>query len=292
MDIPPAAGTLGPVVVGTDGSVHAAAATLWAAEEAFLRGQHLAVVHAMAPAGDLTAVSDDVLRMIEDSGRAVLDAAVGQVRHRHPDLPVHPVLTRDDPADALLATADPRVTLVVGSRGLGGFAALLLGSVGLRVAARAPGPVVVVRGAAARSVTGTVLVGARDARDRPALRYAAQAARLRGAALRVLGTWALVDQVGAVAPQADDLREVARAQADATAEALRPVREEFPDLPVTEEVLRAASAAGALTHASAGADLLVLGARRTRYPLGPRLGRVAHAALHHAHCPVAVVPAG
>lgn len=45
-----------------------------------------------------------------------------------------------------------------------------------------------------------------------------------------------------------------------------------------------------LTERSAAADLLVVGARRRDGLVGPELGRVAHRALHHASCPVAVVP--
>jgi nucleotide-binding universal stress UspA family protein len=45
-----------------------------------------------------------------------------------------------------------------------------------------------------------------------------------------------------------------------------------------------------LPDASAGADLLVVGARRREGHIGRRLGRVAHAVLHHSACPVAVVP--
>ncbi|MGW7794237.1 universal stress protein, partial [Streptomyces tricolor] len=45
-----------------------------------------------------------------------------------------------------------------------------------------------------------------------------------------------------------------------------------------------------LCHLSAAADLVVVGARRRVGGAGHRLGRVAHALLHHALCPVAVVP--
>ncbi|MFF1747124.1 universal stress protein [Streptomyces mirabilis] len=50
--------------------------------------------------------------------------------------------------------------------------------------------------------------------------------------------------------------------------------------------------AGELIHASAGAALLVVGRRVRQTRLGTHLGSVAHAVLHHAPCPVAVVPHG
>jgi nucleotide-binding universal stress UspA family protein len=68
------------------------------------------------------------------------------------------------------------------------------------------------------------------------------------------------------------------------------VRREFPGLPIQEEFVRRVSPAGVLVEESGQADLLVVGAHRPGSPRVPRLGRVTHAVLHHAHCPVAVVP--
>ncbi|MFF3336542.1 universal stress protein [Streptomyces sp. NPDC002888] len=45
-----------------------------------------------------------------------------------------------------------------------------------------------------------------------------------------------------------------------------------------------------LLHRSAAADLLIIGARHRHGHYGLQLGRVAHTLLHHAECPVAVVP--
>lgn len=70
---------------------------------------------------------------------------------------------------------------------------------------------------------------------------------------------------------------------------LRPWCEKFPEVAVTETVTEG-RAAGELIHASAGAALLVVGRRVRETRLGTHLGSVAHAVLHHAPCPVAVVP--
>jgi nucleotide-binding universal stress UspA family protein len=71
--------------------------------------------------------------------------------------------------------------------------------------------------------------------------------------------------------------------------ALRPWCEKSPEVAVTETVAEG-RAAGELIHASAGAALLVVGRRVREARLGTHLGSVAHAVLHHAPCPVAVVP--
>ncbi len=71
--------------------------------------------------------------------------------------------------------------------------------------------------------------------------------------------------------------------------ALRPWCEKFPEVAVTESVTEG-RAADELISASAGAALVVVGRRIRESRLGTHLGPVAHAALHHAPCPVAVVP--
>ncbi|MFJ2439626.1 universal stress protein [Streptomyces sp. NPDC087658] len=282
------ASVLGPVVTGTDGSEKAMEAVLWAAGEAAARKQPLAVVHAIGVEQAGYVAYDESHRVL-DSAKEVLDDAAALVSRRYPQVAVSTVLSRDEPAESLLEAAGDTGTIVVGSRGLGGFGALLLGSVGLRVAARARGPVVVVRDAA-EAPTGVVLAAVRDDGDRGTLRFAARTATLRGASLRVVSVWMFLQNVGSMATMVDDVSGVAQAEAAATSHTVAPLREEFPDLAIAEETARASSVAGALAKASRQADLLVVGARRPAHAIGSPLGHVAHALLHHAHCPVAVVP--
>jgi nucleotide-binding universal stress UspA family protein len=72
-------------------------------------------------------------------------------------------------------------------------------------------------------------------------------------------------------------------------EAARQWREKYPDVPVVEHV-ELGSAAEVLLSAASRAQLLVVGRHTRRPAFGPRLGHVTHAVLHHAPCPVAVVP--
>ncbi|MGV9897007.1 universal stress protein, partial [Streptomyces tendae] len=62
-----------------------------------------------------------------------------------------------------------------------------------------------------------------------------------------------------------------------------------PDVPVVEHV-EMGSAGQVLLSVSANAQLMVVGRRARRTAVGARIGSVAHGVLHHAECPVAVVP--
>ncbi|MFE3825652.1 universal stress protein [Streptomyces sp. NPDC059092] len=281
---------LGPVVVGTDGSGHAARALIWAADEAASRNRSLTVVHAIGVEQARYLAFDDAHTVLREA-RETLDKAAARAAREHADVPVSTVLSREEAAESLLEAAGEDGTVVVGSRGLGGFTALLVGSVGLRTAARAKGPVVVVR-RVEEGAGGGVAVAVRDDGDRDALMYAARTARLRHAPLRVVSVWLFLQNVGSMATMVDDLSGLAESEREATSHMVEPVRKEFPDLTVSVETVRATSVAGALVDASVDVGLLVMGARRPAHRIGSPLGRVTHAVLHHAPCPVAVIPRG
>ncbi|WP_435133445.1 universal stress protein [Actinacidiphila sp. bgisy144] len=290
MDSAEASGGLGPVVVGTDGSAPAGVAVLWAAEEAARRGRPLTVVSALGSDETRYVGPEGLQELLQDADRC-LRHTVDLVTARYPDLAVDTVLSRGDPADSVLEAAGATGTAVVGSRGLGGFSGLLLGSVGLRAAARARGPLVVVH-RVPEPERGVVVAAARDDGDRDALRFAARSALARGAALRVVSAWMFLEGVGSMVPMVDDVAAVAADEAGATRRTVRPLREEFPHLEITEQTVRTRSTGGALVTASEDADLLVLGARRPTHRFRAPFGGVTHAVLHHAQCPVAVIHGG
>lgn len=279
---------LGPVVVGTDGSDAATKAVLWAAAEAARRDQPLIVVHGAGAEHARYWPADSPLTAV-DEGRALLDEVAAKVSAQYPGLTVGTVLSRADPGESLLEAARPQDTLVVGSRGHGGFGNLLLGSVGLRVSARSHGPVIVVR-EVPEPATGVVLAAVRDDGDRGALQFAARTAQARGASLRVISMWMFLESAGSMVALVDDVGAIARSEIEATKRTVDPVREKFPGVAITEDVVRSRSVAGSLAEVSSEADLLVMGARRRASAIGAPLGRVTHAVLHHAQCPVAVVP--
>jgi nucleotide-binding universal stress UspA family protein len=140
------------IVVGVDGSETSRHALRWAADEAKSHGSQLHVVHAWEVPTPAAAVGagrrtappegqhDEASRLVADVVRDELgDAPPGDVRTS---------IGRGAAAGVLLDAAREADLLVVGSRGLGGFRGLLLGSVSSKMAAHAPCPVVIVRPAA------------------------------------------------------------------------------------------------------------------------------------------------
>jgi nucleotide-binding universal stress UspA family protein len=138
------------IVVGVDGSEGSIRALRFALDEARVRGVELRVVHAwhIPPAifgsgwAPTTVDLDEYRKLAEASlARALADAGVDDTA-----LAVTPVLREGEPVDVLCAEAAHADLVVVGSRGLGGFRGLLLGSVSQQVVHHAPCPVVVVPG--------------------------------------------------------------------------------------------------------------------------------------------------
>ncbi|MFD3818984.1 universal stress protein [Streptomyces rubiginosohelvolus] len=282
--------TLGAVVVGVDASAPARAAALWAAEEADRRGRPLHIVHAADTDHRMLYAGVEAIQAILEAGRDLLTDTAEAVSDRYPGLIVTKELSRIDPVGGLRAAAGERGTIVVGSRGLGGFGALMLGSVGLGLAARNEVPVIVVRGELDRATTGVVTAAVHGASDLDWLMLAAAEAQARKASLRLLSVCNVLAQVGTVTTMLDSLGEVAKQQVhEVTAMAGR-IGEVYPDLTVTHHVETGTSVPGILVEASKHTDLMVLGSRRHLLGLGPALGRVSHAVLHHGHCPVEIVP--
>ncbi|MFE7727253.1 universal stress protein [Streptomyces anthocyanicus] len=282
-----------PMVVGVDGSESSLGVVDWAADEAALHEVPLRIVHAYRwdryegaslarelgkPSGHVT--TDDILAV-----------ATRRARRHHPDLAVTTEATAEEPEYVLLREARNASAVILGTRGRGELAGLLLGSVSLTVATMADCPVVVTRGdhddrAAGGGRRGRIVVGVADA-PTAAVRFACEEARRRGAALDAVRAWRCpthdtVDHpLLAGTPERLHEERAAKELEAALADAPADVR------------LRRRTAEGpasrVLSAASHEADLLVVGRRRPGQ-FGHRLGRVAHTLLHHSACPVAVVP--
>ncbi|MET9730548.1 universal stress protein [Streptomyces sp. NPDC006458] len=281
---------LGTVVVGVDASPTARTAALWAAAEADRRGRPLHLVHAADTDRRAVFARAEAIQAVREAGRDLLLATASAVQNRFPELTVTRELSRQEPVAGLLATAGQRATLVVGRRGLGGFAAMALGSVSLGVVSRARVPVIVVRGDGDRPETGTVTAAVRGASDLGWLLIAAAEAEARKASLRILSVWNVLGHIGTVATMLDDLDDIAHARVHEVKQLGDAVRRSCPGLIVHHHVETATSTPGLLVEASAHTDLLVMGSHHRALGVGPALGRVAHTVLHHAHCPVEIVP--
>jgi len=132
------------IVVGVDGSDHSRRALAWAIGEARARQAALVAVHAWhlpAAAASYAGPLVDPKLLEEEAAKALADALASADAH---GVEVEQRVVRGGPAAALLDAAADADLLVVGSRGHGGFAGLLLGSVSQQVCHHAACPVVVV----------------------------------------------------------------------------------------------------------------------------------------------------
>ncbi|MFI1566578.1 universal stress protein [Streptomyces sp. NPDC020490] len=280
----------GTVVVGVDDSSHTWLAAEWAAHEAELRRSVLRLVHAAGPGTELgrARTGAGVAEQVLEGATGLLDAIRERLASSRPGLQIDTFLSQDAPAEAVLAAAEDADLIVVGSRGRGGFAGLLLGSVSLKVAAHADRPVVVVRGGRQQPLHEGIVVGVRDDRDEEAVRFALAEAELRRVGVRLVHAWTPLGQAGLMVPQVDRIDEERQAHAQLLNHVARPVAD-HPKVHVDTE-LTVDTPAGALVDASRQAGLVVVPRHPAEGRLGLHLGSVVHAVLHHAACPVAVVP--
>ena len=271
------------IVAGYDGSPGSDQALRWAVEETRKRGCTLTVCLAWVP--HYLAVPDDPAgyAVAQNRGEHILAAGVSYARSALGAEAVVPLLARGTPAQVLCDQSASAQMVVLGARGQGGIIGLALGSVPWQVAGHAQGPVVIVRARRhlANQPQGPIVAGTDgSARSRDVIRFAFREAELRHAP--VLAVCALAD-----APAT--LGEASRIEADFD-RVLKPHEKDYPELTVLRQV-SAGSPRTALLEAAAGAQLLVIGSRGRGGLDDMSLGSVAHALLHHAPCPVAVVPA-
>jgi len=289
-----------PVIAAVDGSDDSLRALDWALEAARERGAPLRVVHvwqyaaAWTPPGVLVAGPPDPDEVL-DQVRTYVE---GQA-----DRPVVEYLgLQGAPGAVLPELGSSAQLLVLGSRGRGGFASLLLGSNGMAAARDADCPVVVVprpgrevHDAPPADPGPRVVVGLHvDSPDEITLSFAFAEAARRGARLQVVAAYPWPPQAwaspGELVPPAIDQDDIENETRTLTESLLAPHRERHPDVR-TEPYVAPGDAAGHLVAASKDAELVVVGRHRRRLLSPARLiGSVTQAVLLHAASPVAVVP--
>ncbi|MCM2577412.1 universal stress protein [Streptomyces meridianus] len=280
-----------PLVVGVDGSAGSLRALDWAVAEAARHGAALRLVHA---AFHDRHGSADPGHAGLDAAQYIVDAAVERARRACRPVQVEGVVIAADPVDALLDEDRRTRALVTGSRGHGTLAGLLLGSVSLTVSARAHCPVIVVRGTE-RSVHGTfhrITLGVGDASaDAAVMRFAVEEAEARGCELHAVRAWRAPAHHAQYHPLLTGGPHVAHEElaSEALTAAVGVSLPERSPATLHREVAEG-PVGKVLLGASAASDLLVVGATRTGDRTGLQLGRAGHTVLHHASCPVAVVP--
>ncbi|WP_432993419.1 universal stress protein [Dactylosporangium sp. CA-233914] len=264
------------IVVGYDGSPESRRAVGWAAAEARRAGCRLQIVttYQITWPGAYYAGTAEQIEAAREAAESILAAVTEEIRAEFRDVDVIGVSAAAPAAATLLDLGEAGARLlVVGSRGVGGLAGLLLGSVSQQVATHARVPVAVVRGRPDPSV-GPVVVGVDGSPSGDAaLELAFEAARAHGRML--------------VAIRAVEGPEPHEHDQAALAESLARWVQKYPDVPVARQVV-AGRAAAVLVDASRTATLVVVGSRGHGGFAGLLLGSVGQHLMHHADCPVLI----
>ena len=272
------------IVVGYDGSAHAEQAVSWAAKQSVLRSCPLHLVHCSLwhmltrNLGPVPGVADSGL---EHSAQAILEEGLAHAKQAAPDVQVQTSLMHGWPSEHLPKISSGEEMLVVGSRGIGGFMGLLVGSVSLEMAATADCPVAVIR--SDEHPDGPVVVAIDRSGSAAALEDACSLAKVTGADLKIVhvehapaGYRMLRDPVDSY-PTAKALLETAVSIA----------HDRAPGTHVETQLLTDTSIPRAILHASGGARITVVGTKGHGLIRGT-VGSTAHAVLHHAKGPVLV----
>ena len=276
------------IVVGVDGSASALDAVRWAAGEALRRRQPLRLVNSWQLSAGVAGVLDSgVLDLLRDQGQRWLadarDTATAAGVHATVALTSAPVVP------ALVEESRAATLLVLGSRGLGGFTGLVIGSTAVGLAGRVHCPMVVVRGE--QPVHGPVVVGVDGLPDSDAvLAFAFSAASAQESDVVAVHTWhdSVADTVLLGHPAPPDFELAQQRAYEALAERLAGWQEKYPDVHITREIVRDNPSRALLRYAE-GTRLVVVGTRGRGGFRGLVLGSTSQQLLHHAPCPVAVV---
>lgn len=281
-----------PVVAGVDGSADAQLAVDLAAWEADRRHAPLRLVYGFRQVYSygVVAAAYDLDRQVRDLDDMLITES-GRVAQRYPDLIVHTEVVGGVPAGVLVEESAAAQLVVVGSRGLGGFASLLLGSVSAQVAAHATSPVIVVRPPAARGTrelpgNGPVVVGVDGSTgSAAAVEFAFDEAAARGTGLIAVYVWGVMPY-----DAGDDDPRVEQDGPDAAlAEALAAWQDKYPEVPVSHRAVHSLVPVHTILDQSADAGLIVVGRRGRGGFAGLSLGSVGDGLVRHAKAPVAVV---
>ena len=282
---------MGPIVVGIDELPTSAAALRWGSEQARLLGAPLRLVCAYRwgfitaeqLGYDMPMLEAELRQHAEDT----LRQARGQVSGLMPELVVDSAAIDGDAVSVLLEESSRAAVLVLGSRHLKTFGSVVLGSVSAAVSARAQCPVVVLRAPAGDPAAGPAVVASVDGTEgsEEVLAFSFDHASRHRLPLKAILCWKDHLTFG---PWEHTRRSFDHAEFWLS-EALAGWQEKYSDVEVHSGVVRDAPVPG-LVAASVGQSLLVVGTRRRHTVAGVLLGSVSQGVLHHALCPVAVVP--
>lgn len=288
--------TRGPVVVGLDRSGTGRAAVEYAAELARRRHLPLRLVHAFeqvqTTARPRIGWTSSIEGVVRNSAQRLIDETVEVLGAVYPDIEVSAVLQKGSPTQLLIEESHRAHTIVLGSRGIGGFADLVIGSTTLHVAAHATCPVIAVPSPADLDAPRHGVVVGVDGSElsEAAIGYAFEMASDEREKLTAIHAWHDPTRtgVGMMMPIVYDPAEVIEEERLVLAESLAGWQEKFPDVEVKRQVVLGHPVPALVSHAGS-ARLLVVGCRGRGALSSLVLGSVSHGVLHHATGPVAVV---
>ncbi|WP_020556852.1 universal stress protein [Embleya scabrispora] len=284
-----------PIVVGVEPTDAGRLAVVWAADEAARRRLPLRLVHTLDwPTGAGRKLGTNANRQtwserFRNAGTRTLDEARALVAARHPALVTDTALLDGAPISVLPGQARGAAMIVVGSRRLSAATELLAtGSIATAVTAHAGCPVVVVREPEHTSADPrTIVVGVDGSRrSEPAVAYAFDEASRRGATIVAVHVRQPSTGLMAGLHTGEERRE-GRIR---LAETLAGWSEKYPDVPVQREVV-VGHPVKVLAGAGEHALEVVVGTRGHGGFMGMLLGSVSQGLIHHARCPLVIVPA-
>lgn len=287
------------IVCAVDGSDASKTAAKWAANTAVKRGIPLRLVSSysmpqflyaegMVPPQELYEdLEAETLEKIEEAKKVAVDFVPGvDVSHQ---------IEEGSPIDMLLDLSEQCTMIVMGSRGLGGLSGMVMGSVSAAVVSHASCPVVVVREdnhVTEETKYGPVVVGVDGSGvSQKAIENAFKEASARGAELIAVHTWMDMQVQASLAglSAAQQQWQVVEEEQNALlGQRLAGWHERYPDVKVTKVVTRDRPVR-ALSDASEGAQLLVVGSHGRGGFKGMLLGSTSRALLQAAPCPMMVV---
>ncbi|MFD7771280.1 universal stress protein [Streptomyces sp. NPDC059787] len=283
-----------PIIAGVDGTSDSLLAAGWAASEARRRKAPLVLLHGYIPlAGTSRLLAGDADLEHRAAGQ-LLDDALAWVREHYDDVEASADLAVRPEAELLTERGRDAQMIVLGSRRPGPVTGFLLRSVGLRVLSRAVCPVVMIRGGTVprRPQDSEVVAGVprQEEEAEALLDFAFRAAAIRSASLRAVRAWSLPTAFTyepELLRRSDERGGLEAVHRHDLAALLEPWRRRHPGVTVIEHV-EPGPASEILVNLAASAQLLVVG-RRSK-PVSRYVGHVAHATLHFADAPIALVP--
>ena len=286
------------ILVGVDGSPESLAAVDWAVARAERQGWRVHILCAYSLPSFTTASLDGGYAALDDSAirsgaQAVIDEAVERVKKT--GVAVTSSLETGDPAGVLVDLSEEATLAVVGTRGGGGFADRLLGTVSSALPAHSHCPAVVVpqrtEGADYTPVRRIVVGVDGSSSARKALKWAVTEAEACGAELTAIAAVPMASGAGALAwlPAAVDREQVLADVRSGLDRAINEALEGHEGVTVRRHALDG-NPAELLAEFSTAVDLVVVGSRGRGGFSGLLLGSTSQAVLSHASCPVLVAP--